>query len=230
MHGQSVKTAPSSCAGTAASGRPAEPDASQPVIRCRGPGCTRCVGGWCRRQGAALLPVRHGRPSTRRRARASMQFGRLLRRKSGQQAMAARFSKWNGTMWTQQPGPSTMNVLDWGAASSTNLWAVGPTGVYKFDGTNWTKQTVPTAGPFVGVGLRKRHRLRRWQRWPGAALRRHDVEAAPERHHGQPDPRLRRQHCERVRVWRRRPGAAHRNVAGANNLNVARWRDGHLDS
>jgi photosystem II stability/assembly factor-like uncharacterized protein len=44
-----------------------------------------------------------------------------------------------------------MNVLGLWAGSASNVWAVGAGGVYKYDGTSWTKQTVPTAGPFVGV-------------------------------------------------------------------------------
>jgi len=37
------------------------------------------------------------------------------------------------------------------AGSASNIWAVGAGGVYKYDGTTWTKQTVPGTGPFVGV-------------------------------------------------------------------------------
>jgi hypothetical protein len=59
--------------------------------------------------------------------------------------------RWDGSKWNAIAGPSTMNVLGLWVGSATNVWAVGPTGVYKFDGTNWTQQTTPTAGPFVGV-------------------------------------------------------------------------------
>jgi hypothetical protein len=62
---------------------------------------------------------------------------------------------WNGSGWTQMTLPSSMNAYDIQhiqVFSPTNVWALGGTNAWHFDGGTWT-EAAPVLAPPTGFGL-----------------------------------------------------------------------------